>query len=301
MRTWRRWWESLSWLGRWGPLLAGGLYGLVLHLTAGAGLSHVVLLGLVGGLHYAGPVTHPWRRLVLPFVLMLLVYDSQRVWLEAVRGEVHVADLHAAELRCFGLQDGGERVIPAQWWQTRTYAWLDLICGVAYLAYVPVFLAAVWWWRRAGAPVERVMWVFFWVNVLGFAGYVIYPAAPPWYVELYGLGPAQLDAAPAAAGAARFDALIGRPIFANYYAQSSNVFGAMPSLHAGVPFLALLYALRLRSLRVLTGVLAATTAFAAVYLNHHYVLDVLAGQALALTVFAVAELAISRRGRPAGP
>ena len=31
------------------------------------------------------------------------------------------------------------------------------------------------------------------LNLLAYATYLIYPAAPPWYVAHYGLGPACLD------------------------------------------------------------------------------------------------------------
>ena len=57
------------------------------------------------------------------------------------------------------------------------------------------------------------------------------PAEPPT-----GDGPADLAALPSPAGTARFDALLGIHYFASFYARNTNVFGAMPSLHASYPF-----------------------------------------------------------------
>jgi membrane-associated phospholipid phosphatase len=134
-----------------------------------------------------------------------------------------------------------------------------------------------------------------WLNLAGYATYLLYPAAPPWYVDHYGLGPAVLSAAPEAAGAARFDAALGVDVFAAYYGRNANVFGAIPSLHVGQTFLAVLYAWRWRSLRVAVTTLWAIVAFASIYLNHHYVVDGLVGMVFAAAVFAAMEWRATRR------
>lgn len=252
-----------------------------------------------------------WRGIAAffaPLLIMAAVYDTQRYWIEAVRGPIHVGDLLAAELRWFGIRTPEGTVTPARWWQTRTHPLLDALSGAAYLAYLPGFLAAAAWWRwgPAGRAPEarpiaaRVMWAVMWLNLAGYATYAIYPAAPPWYADRYGLGPVVFAAPPEAAGAARFDALVGQPWFAQFYARNANVFGAVPSLHVGQTFLAVLYAWRLRSLRVLATLFFAVMAFASVYLNHHYVIDGLAGMAFALVVFAVAERRRTQPPRGAG-
>ena len=174
---------------------------------------------------------------------------------------------------------------------------LVLVCGAAYLLFIPVFLAVAVWWRfRAKLPgADRVMWALLGLNLTGYAVYLLYPAAPPWYVDRHGLGPAVLTALPEAAGAARFDALLGVNWFAGYYGRNANVFGAIPSLHVGQTFLAVLYAWQFRSLRGFTTGFWLLVCFASVYLNHHYVIDGLAGMALALGVWAAIE-GWARRG-----
>jgi membrane-associated phospholipid phosphatase len=66
------------------------------------------------------------------------------------------------------------------------------------------------------------------------------------------------------------------------------VFGAMPSLHVGQTFLAVLFAWRSARCAV-SRRRSGLVCFASVYLNHHYVIDGLAGMALALGVWAAIE------------
>lgn len=295
--AWMTWWRGLGRSARWLPV-AGAAAFLAMHAWLG-GLrpDHALLAGAVLAGYYAGPRVRPFFLFFLPLVIVGAVYDAQRHWAEAVRATVRVAEPHAWELRWFGLREGGQLVTPAAWLQTRTHAALDLVCGAAYLLFIPVFLAVAVWWRfRAKLPgADRVMWALLGLNLTGYAVYLLYPAAPPWYVDRHGLGPAVLTALPEAAGAARFDALLGVNWFAGYYGRNANVFGAIPSLHVGQTFLAVLYAWQFRSLRGFTTGFWLLVCFASVYLNHHYVIDGLAGMALALGVWAAIE-GWARRG-----
>jgi membrane-associated phospholipid phosphatase len=212
---------------------------------------------------------------------------------------VQVTGLHTLELAWFGIGAAGGKITPAAWWQLHHRAWLDLACGSAYLLFLPVFIAMAAWWRfRERRPEgQDVMWAMLWLNLAGYAIYLIYPAAPPWYVDHYGLGPAVLTAPPESGGAARFDQLLGVSWFAQFYGHNTNVFGAMPSLHVGQTFLAVIYAWRFHTLRVVATVFWAVVFLSSVYLDHHYLVDGLAGMLLA----AGAALIMSawRRTRPA--
>ncbi len=236
-----------------------------------------------------------WREIAvffLPLVLMVAIYDAQRHWVTAWRGPIRVAEPRAWELAWFGVptEDGGKETMAA-WWQRHPHAAFDAVCGAVYLGFVPVFVALAAWWRFRERRLrgQDVMWAMLWLNLAGYATYLLYPAAPPWYADHYGLGPAVVTAPPEAAGAARFDALFGVTWFANYYAKSANVFGAIPSLHVGQTFLAVLFAWRFRSLRVIATAFWALVTFSSVYLNHHYLVDGVSGMAFAAVVFALME------------
>ncbi len=286
---WLAWWRGLGTAGRWLPLIAAGLF-VILHAGLGGLRSdHGWLAAATLAGYYAGPRVRPVFRLLLPLLLVGAVYDAQRYWAGDLRGAIRLAEPYQWELSWFGVPtpEGG-MVTPAAWLQGHTQPFWDFVCGAAYLLFIPAFLAtAAWWrWTRPGRAAEDVMWAMFWLNIAGYAAYLAYPAAPPWYVDRYGLGPAILTAAPEAAGAARFDALLGVDWFASYYGRSANVFGAIPSLHVGQPFLAVLFAWQFRSLRVCTTLFWLLVFFASVYLNHHYAVDGLVGMVFAAVAWA---------------
>ena len=96
--------------------------------------------------------------------------------------------------------------------------------------------------------------------------------------------------APSAGGGLRFDELLGTHVFQNAYGHSIEVFGALPSLHVAYPMLAMLLVLRTAALqwaRWPVSVYALIMCFSAVYLQHHYVIDVLLGVVYAVIAAAI--------------
>ncbi|MDE6853963.1 MAG: phosphatase PAP2 family protein, partial [Muribaculaceae bacterium] len=167
-----------------------------------------------------------------------------------------------------------------------------------YLCWVPLPIVFGLYLYFAGHTRQYLHFalVFLLVNLLGFAIYYIHPAAPPWYVSMHGF-----EAIPGTpgevAGLGRFDEMTGLGIFNGLYARNSNVFAAMPSLHSAYTLLALIYAVRGRSplaWRIILGVVTAGIWFTAVYSNHHYICDVLAGIATAFAGFLLFEYALMR-------
>jgi membrane-associated phospholipid phosphatase len=134
--------------------------------------------------------------------------------------------------------------------------------------------------------------------MIGFSLYYIYPAAPPWYVTDHGFTP-DLTVHASAAGALRFDQIVGMPIMQNFYGKSADVFGAIPSLHVTYPFLAMVYGWKLPRFRVFAVMYFLLVCFSAVYLNHHYILDVGIGLGIATAVVLATRLALRPLDEPA--
>src|SRR6185436_12504750 len=133
-------------------------------------------------------------------------------------------------------------------------------------------------WLKDREFARRFTWTFFLVNLLAFLTYVALPVAPPWWVLQYGFRAGDWSALPGPAGLARFDALIGHPYFAGVYSKNAWVFGAIPSMHAGFPFLVVLFARKILRYGLIPLVLFMLFVwFSAVYLSHHYVIDLIAG------------------------
>jgi membrane-associated phospholipid phosphatase len=68
------------------------------------------------------------------------------------------------------------------------------------------------------------------------------------------------------------------------YGRSADVFGAIPSLHIAYPLLAAFFAFQFGALRIFCFCFYLLMCFSAVYLNHHYILDIIWGSAYALVV-----------------
>ena len=227
---------ALFWLGH---LALGGLRA-----------EHIAASSFLVALYYGGARTRAWFRFALPVVLFLAIYDAQGYFAHLIRAEVRVQEPYLFDEKFFSVNTEDGRLLPTQWLQKHTHPALDFITGFVYLLFVPAFVLAGIYFRfilgksgkgnlspeivqtKAGA----MMWGMFWLNLLSSSTYYWYPAAPPWYVELYGFGPAQLDVPTNAAGGLRFDALIGINLFADFYAKSPNIFGAIPSTHVAYQY-----------------------------------------------------------------
>ena len=280
------------------PLVLLAIF-LLGHLALG-GLrwEHMAASSVLAALYYGGARTRPLFRFALPVVLFLAIYDAQGYFAHLIRAEVRVQEPYLFDKKFFGINTDDGRLLPTQWLQLRVHPALDFVTGASYLVFIPAFVSAGLYFRfilsRNGTEnfspefietkASAMMWGMFWLNLLSSSTYYWYPAAPPWYVDLYGLGPAQLDISANAAGGLRFDELLGVNMFANFYAKSPNPFGAIPSTHVAYPMLATYFAFRLRSLRIFCLGFFLLMAFSAVYLNHHYILDLIWGAAYALII-----------------
>lgn len=219
-----------------------------------------------------------WSKLLAPIALIGIAYPLHTK-LFGLRPKIHTGDLYQAELHWFGVSSSAGTETLNEWLFHHTSPLLDLICGGSYVAYLVPTVALFVYLALHDMPTARVYaWSLLTLHLLAFATYIVFPAAPPWYIQMHGSGPAVLSAAPSAAGVARFDQLIGVPIGHMFYANNKNVFGAVPSLHVGLQSLGALVAWPLHR-RWAYGMVGFTVVifFSALYLGHHYTIDLVSG------------------------
>jgi hypothetical protein len=254
----------------------------------------VFLVGLFNILFY---LSGPTRRFILGFSIFIvfwIIFDSMKAFPNYRYNIVHIESIYRAEKNLFG-RNGHT---PNEYWQIHTTPFLDILAGVFYLCWIPVPLAfAGYLFYKDKNAFLRFSLTFLLVNLLGFVIYYVYPAAPPWYVQQYGFG-FNPHTPGNTAGLGRFDSLLHVHVFAGLYAKSSNVFAAMPSLHASYPLIVLYHGIRTRQgwINLLFGTIMAGIWFAAVYSSHHYVLDVLAGILCGLAGIGLFNLLYGRVG-----
>ena len=235
-----------------------------------------------------------------PIGLTAALYDLMRFAksIGVSTPRVHICDLHRYELALFGITSGGVRMTLQDYFYAHPVKLLDFYCAVPYgtFLYVSV-LFALFLYVRDYIALRRYAWTFFAMNVAAFATYHAYPAAPPWYFHAHGCV-VDLEAhASEGTHLAAVDAALGLSYFRDLYGRSADVFGAVPSLHVAYPLLIVYEGWgQFRGLgRALSLVFFLSMLFSAVYLDHHWVIDVLLGLAYASAIHLLSRFVFGSR------
>jgi hypothetical protein len=251
------------------------LYLLVAALLLGYKNDQLFLVLLFNTFFFLSGAT---RRFILGFIVFIafwVLFDFMKAFPNYRYLNVHIGDIYALERRLFGIHG----LTPNEYWLAHRRVFLDVAAGFFYLCWMPLPLAfAGYLFYKDKTVFLKFGLNFLLVNLIGFVIYYVFPAAPPWYVEQYGFQ--FIPHTPGnTAGLGRWDSFFHVSVFAGLYSRSSNVFAAMPSLHAAYPLTVLYYGVRSRLGRwnALFALITGGIWFAAVYASHHYVLDVLAG------------------------
>ncbi len=242
-------------------------------------------------------VWKPSRRVavaLLPWLLFACSYDWMRLMPNYKVNPIDVKGIYEAERSLFGIAVGSETMIPGAYLQMHHHSFADILAGLFYLCWVPVPLAFALYLYLKGDRHNslRFSYCFLFVNLLGFCGYYIHPAAPPWYALNYGFEPI-LNTPGNTAGLKYFDMLTGIPVFQSLYGKNANVFAAVPSLHAAYMLIATVYSVLSRQKRWITAIFAFICIgiwWTAVYTTHHYIIDVLLGIVTAVVGIFLFEL-----------
>ena len=247
---------------------------------------HLLIVSIFLILFFAGKSTRKLAVGLLPFFIFGISYDWMRVYPNYEVNPIDVRNLYDLEKFLFGIEENGTLLIPCEYFALHHSVIADILAGFFYLCWVTVPIAfGLWLYLKKDRRLYlRFSIVFLLVNLIGFAGYYIHPAAPPWYAINYGFE-AILNTPGNTAALGRFDELVGLPIFDSLYSRNSNVFAAIPSLHAAYMVVAFYYALVKKchpAIITIFAVLMCGIWFTAVYSSHHYIIDVLLGITCAL-------------------
>jgi membrane-associated phospholipid phosphatase len=212
----------------------------------------------------------------LPAILCIVVYENLHDVARLVHSDTYDARLARIDLWMFGTQ-------PTIWLQRLVSPWFTDVMAFAYGSYffTPTILATLLYVRRQTADFRLFMLLVITAMYAGFVGYLLVPAIGPLYylrdaytnpVVLKGIWLHQATAA----------------VMNEYRAINTDCF---PSLHTAASTITLVWAWRVRD-RIWCGralawvylVLMVALWFSTVYLRYHWVIDVLAGWALAAAI-----------------
>jgi hypothetical protein len=282
------------------------LYGAVMIAIGDIRWDHLVMMVVIPVLAYGNARTKRLYMGAHPVALVALLYDGMRyVKNVGVSPErVHDCDLRAMELSLFGITSGGEKITLSDFFQAHHWDWVDVYCAIPYgtFLYAALIVAVILYFKDYAA-LQRYAWVFFLMNVVAFVTYHVYPAAPPWYYHAHGCEISMVAKPSAGPRLLHVDEMFGISYFHGLYSRSSDLYGAVPSLHVAYPLLIAIEGWRTFGwpARVASILFAASMAFAAVYLDHHWVFDVVLGVGYCLAARALVGFVQARLGPKEAP
>ncbi|PKP33597.1 MAG: PA-phosphatase [Bacteroidetes bacterium HGW-Bacteroidetes-16] len=265
-------------------LLLVSLYFAWAFFLGGLRTDQMILIMLYVICFYAHQKTRKFILGFSIFIVFWIAYDSMRALPNYEVSTVHIREPYELEKALFGIHKNGSVLIPSEYFANHTSQILDLLSGLFYINWMPVPLAfGVYLFVKDKYMFTKFSLVFLLANLVGFVIYYIYPAAPPWYVELHGFS-LKIGVPGFRAGLGRFDELVGIPVFAGIYNKNANVLAAMPSLHSAYPVIVLYYGIkkRLGLFIIFLVIFMIGIWFSAVYTSHHYIIDIVVGVADAL-------------------
>lgn len=220
---------------------------------------------------------------LLPFVLILLVYESFRGIADQLNSSVNYDLPVAIDRLIFG--DLPTSSLQAWLWEGQV-RWFDIALYVPYLFHfvLPLGLAILIWKTR-----ESYYWnyiaAFCVVSFAAFFTFLIFPAAPPWMAAQNG------HIEPIVRISSDVWYTLGIKDFPSLYDKiSPNPVAAVPSLHAAWALLVFIFVNKIYGWRfgLLSALYPTLIFFGTVYQAEHYVFDVILGVVYAIGAYLLA-------------
>ncbi len=245
---------------------------------------------------------HDLRRAILglalewfPFIAFLFLYDIARTFADKLRPTNIGAPIDGDRLL-------GAGHVPTIWLQhhlwhgTQDVRWYDYGAWGVYMTYFfATLLVAAALWVFAYHRFRRYVAAVGVLTITGFATYVLFPAAPPWYASSHGA----LPPSERLTGIVWSHALPSFSTLMRHGQALANPVAAMPSLHAGFTLLVTLSLWKSARwwARIPLAAYPLLMGLTLVYFAEHYVVDILAGWLYAVVAFVAVERFAARRAR----
>ncbi len=220
----------------------------------------------------------------LPFVLILLVYESFRGLVPYLNTHVNFLWMPAMDkLLFFGKLP---TQVLQQWLWHGSVQWYDFVFYGAYtLHFVMPFALGVLIWQTRDKHYWHFMATYSVLSLMGFLTYLAFPAAPPWMAQDMNL------IEPITRVSSAVWAAFGIHDFPSVYNKiSPNPVAAVPSLHAAYAFLFAYFITKLykTNWKWLSWVFPVLIWVGTVYQGEHYVIDAILGVLYAVAAYYAA-------------
>jgi hypothetical protein len=221
----------------------------------------------------------------LPLVFWWMVFQFYQFTPPGLRPKINSTFLPWLEQTLFGFQ----------LWQYFTRIntdFLDLLAAAAYAVHFIAPWSFMLWQYFTGRRPLAFLWCLGALNAVAVLTHALFPTAPPWYGAKHGTLKPDYSIRGDPAGLKHADDLLSMNFFYSVYSSSPVVFGSFPSLHAAWPFLMTIFTIADPIGNVAGRVFAVYTAtvwWAAMYLAHHFMVDLVGGALYALAVYVASK------------
>eukprot|EP00761_Pharyngomonas_kirbyi_P006246 gb/GECH01006252.1/.p1 GENE.gb/GECH01006252.1/~~gb/GECH01006252.1/.p1 ORF type:complete len:241 (+),score=36.25 gb/GECH01006252.1/:1-723(+) len=211
----------------------------------------------------------PNRLLFIPVILWQLLFTLAPYIPTESRPDIDESSLVRMEALLFGILP--HQKLP----QLLGNIVLDVICAIPYtIHFILPFATLAFMFMKDRSRIWSFAFAFGMLNLTAVLTQIVFPTAPPWYYEAHVNADANYFMPGDSARLANVDRLFGTSFYSNLYGTSPVVFGSFPSLHAAWPFMIAIFK---PSPTKLMYVYSFWVWFAAVYLWHHFFVDILGG------------------------
>lgn len=212
-----------------------------------------------------------WLRDIMPFAFCIAIYTNLHDTIHFVNPHDIHDKLIAIDQYMFGVQ-------PVIWAQQFYHPWLTQYFSISYMNYfiISVIVVVYLMIKKRDVDMRKVLLGTILCFYFGYFLYIVFPAAPPrlvladQFVRDFGGG------------------WLGEAQTKMVSITSSSSRAAFPSLHCAITLISLMYAFTMkRKLFYILLIPGISLVMATVYLRHHYVIDIIAGFALAIFSYYV--------------
>jgi hypothetical protein len=219
----------------------------------------------------------------VPFVALLLTYDSFRGIADDLNANVHFMEMIQADR--FMFNGALPTAVLQSWWWHGTLSWYDFYFYFLYTLHfvLPVVVAAIIWKVR-DALYWQYMWALVGLSFAAFITYIVFPAAPPWMATEMGL------IEPIHRISSDIWWAMGITNFSEVYSNlSPNEVAAVPSLHSAYPLLMVMFLFKIFGWRKVwwTAIYPVSMWIGVVYMGEHYVIDAILGAMYAVIAYYI--------------
>jgi len=224
-----------------------------------------------------------YTRRLLPFVVIILVYESFRSVADKLNSHIHYSFMPHLDKALFGKLPTAAL---QQWWWQGHVQWYDIVLYIPYMLFFIVPIGtAILVWKTRDQYYWQVVTAFSLLFFGAFLTFLAYPTAPPWLATQRGV------IQPITRISSDVWSSLGIHNFPSLYNHlAPNPVAAFPSLHGGVSLLFSLLVFKLYGRRwgLVSLIYPVLITIGVIYEGEHYASDVLAGFLYAIAAFYLA-------------